>query len=157
MTIRDQRIEDKITESIQLLAQDYSIVGPDLARINLCLSFYKIRESGVFSRKEKCFWEVWMAPILVNVGRFLSASGLNMRRNPPSSFVKHFISIFHGILERERERLKEIEETVRQRILTILMRANESREHIPEFRGDMGAVYNFEVLFILILILVLVL
>ena len=62
-------VDKQVEEAIEKLSTSLEIVGPDLSRGQLLLSFYEIQKKKSFLgmiSEEKIYWEQWVIPVLVN-------------------------------------------------------------------------------------------
>mmetsp|Transcript_6732 Transcript_6732/g.17204 ORF Transcript_6732/g.17204 Transcript_6732/m.17204 type:complete len:206 (-) Transcript_6732:376-993(-) len=114
----DNALELTVEDAIAKFYKSLHLVGPDLERGELVLSFYETRKKAGFlgfgaQKEEKLYWERWIIPVIVS----------------------------RGIAQTSAE----TESALRTGLLKILLLANDLT-HLPRLRGeeDGAIIYKFD-------------
>lgn len=127
-------VDECIESGVENFMQSLQVVGPDLHRGEIVLSFFEHRKTSSFlgmkSNSERVVWEQWVIPLVVSTVSPASASDSEAH-----------------IIERTR-RQKAQEQAVQAQIQTIVS-INNSRgvDYFPPFRinSNTALTYKFEV------------
>jgi len=117
-TCGDSGIDKSVEDAIDTFLASLQLVGPDLVRGELVLSFYDTRKRAGFlgigaAKEDKVHWERWVIPMIVNRGSLKTVSA---------------------------------ESALQSNLFRILHLANDL-SHVPKLRGEEGSiVYKYEML-----------